>query len=104
MFNNNMSTVSNPTQHSTTVPNPTKTYKPDFVFVVQLHSGKFVIGQANNPAKRIAAINSGLNPLVKGSLQINNIVGIKEQNEERSLISTVKKYVDRFGVSNVIAV
>ena len=99
-----MQTVSKSTQHSTAVQATIKTYKPDFVFVVQLHSGKFVIGQANNPAKRIAAINSGLNPLVKGSLQINNIVGIKEQTEERSLISTVNKFVDTYGIDNVITV
>ena len=99
-----MQTVSKSTQHSTAVTTTTKTYKPDFVFVVQLHNGKFVIGQANNPAKRIAAINSGLNPLVKGSLQINNIVGIKEQTEERSLISTVNKFVDTYGLDNVITV
>ena len=100
-----MHSVSIP-QHSTTptTSKATKSYRPDFVFVVQLHSGQFVIGQAANPAKRIAAINSGLNPLVKGSLQINNIVGIKEQNEDRSLISTVKLYVDKYGVSNVITV
>tara|TARA_R110002012_G_scaffold221941_2_gene393421 strand:- start:28 stop:330 length:303 start_codon:yes stop_codon:yes gene_type:complete len=100
-----MHSVSIPQQLTTpTTSKATKSYRPDFVFVVQLHSGQFVIGQAANPAKRIAAINSGLNPLVKGSLQINNIVGIKEQNEDRSLISTVKLYVDKYGVSNVITV
>ena len=99
-----MQTVIQSTQQSTAVQATTKTYKPDFVFVVQLHDSRYVIGQANNPAKRIAAINSGLNPLVKGSLQINNIVGIKEQTEERSLISTVNKFVDTYGLDNVITV
>ena len=99
-----MQAISNTTQQQSTAVSTTKTYKPDFVFVVQLHDGRFVIGQANNPAKRIAAINSGLNPLVKGSLQINNVVGIKEQTEERSLISTINKFVDTYGIDNVITV
>ena len=99
-----MHTAIQSTQQQSTAVSPTKTYRPDYVFVVQLHNGKFVIGQANNPAKRIAAINSGLNPLVKGSLQINNIVGIKEQTEERSLISTVNKFVDAYGIDNCITV
>ncbi|WP_136988967.1 hypothetical protein [Synechococcus sp. UW140] len=97
-----MQAISNTTQtKQSTAP---KTYRPDFVFVVQLHSGKFVIGQANNPSKRIAAINSGLNPSVKGTLQINNIVGIKEQTEQRSLISVVNMFVNKYGVDNVITV
>ena len=99
-----MQAISNTTQQHSTAVATNKAYRPDYVFVVQLHDSRYVIGQANNPAKRIAAINSGLNPLVKGSLQINNVVGIKEQTEERSLISTVNKFVDTYGIDNVITV
>ena len=81
-----------------------KNYKPDFVFVIQLHDGRFVIGQGNNPAKRIASINSGLNPAIKGSLQVNRILNIKEQNEHRSFAGVVHQFCERYGEANVIAV
>lgn len=81
-----------------------KDYKPDYIFVVQLHNGKFVVGQANNPTKRIASINSGYNKLVKGSLQVNRIIGIKEQNNERTFAGVVKTFCDRHGEDAVIAV
>lgn len=81
-----------------------KDYKPDYIFVIQLHNGKFVVGQANNPTKRIASINSGYNKLVKGSLQVNRIVSIKEQNEDRAFAGVVKTFCERFGEDSVIAV
>ena len=81
-----------------------KNYKPDFIFVLQLHSGQIVVGQANNPAKRVASINSGLNPLIKGSLQVNRIIGIKEQKGDRTFASVVSKFCERYGEANVIAV
>lgn len=81
-----------------------KDCKPDYIFVIQLHNGKFVVGQANNPAKRIASINSGYNQLVNGSLQVNCIVGIKEQNEDRSFAGVVRTFCERFGENSVIAV
>lgn len=81
-----------------------KSYRPDYVFVVQLHSGVFVIGQAHNPAKRIASINSGLNPSIKGSLQINRVIGVKEQSEERTFAGVVRKFCKQYGEDKVIAV
>lgn len=81
-----------------------KDYKPDYIFVIQLHNGKFVVGQANNPAKRIASINSGYSKLVKGSLQVNCIVGIKEQNEDRTFAGVVKTFCDKYGQDAVIEV
>ncbi len=76
----------------------------DYVYVVQLHDGRFVIGAANNPCKRIAELNTGWYDAVPKSLQVNNIVGIKEQNEERTLMSVTSKFCDRYGVDNVITI
>ena len=81
-----------------------KNYKPDYIFVVQLNDGRYAVGQAHNPTRRICAINSGLNPLVKEALQIYRIVGIQPQNEERDLISVVTKLSKRFGNDRVLAV
>ena len=92
------------TASATTQNVETKNYKPDFIFVIQLHDGRFVIGQGNNPAKRIASINSGLNPAIKGSLQVNRIVNIKEQNEDRSFAGVVTQFCNRYGQEKVIAV
>ena len=80
------------------------TYVPDYIFVVQLHDGRYAIGQANNATKRIAAINSGHNPLIKGSLQIHRVVGVKEQNETRTFAGVVQRFCDKVGQENVIAV
>ena len=78
--------------------------KQRYVFVLQLHNGKFVIGSATNAAKRVAAINSGMNPAITKTLQVNRIIGIRPCNETRSLPSVVAKYCQRFGENNVIAV
>lgn len=81
-----------------------ESYVPDYVFVAQLHDGRYVIGQANNPAKRIASINSGHNPLIKASLQINRIIGVKPQDEQRTFAGVVQSFCDRYGSENVVAV
>ena len=78
--------------------------KQRYVFVLQLHNGKYVIGSATNAAKRVAAINSGMNPAITKTLQVNRIIGIRPCNETRSLPSVVAKYCERFGEDNVIAV
>jgi hypothetical protein len=78
--------------------------KQEFIFVLQLHSGKLVIGKATNAAKRIAAINSGVSPFVKGTLQINRILAVKPVTAERTLPSTVSKFCDRYGADKVITV
>ena len=82
----------------------TQGYVPAYVFVIQLIDGRFVIGQAENPSKRIASINSGHNPAVPKTLQVHTIIGVKEQNGERSFASVVSKFCETYGEANVIAV
>ena len=79
-------------------------YVPKYVFVLQLHSGKHVIGHSDKPAKMIAAINSGLYPQVKEGLQVNRIIGVKEQTEQRTFAGTVKQFCEKFGEDNIVVV
>ena len=81
----------------------TKT-KTIYVFVAQLKTGSYIVGQSTNPSKRLCAINSGLNPSIPEKLMIHRIAGIKEITEERNLILTFKKLEARLGKGNVIAV
>ena len=81
----------------------TKTYRPDWIYICQLHDGRCAIGQASNPSKRISALNSGFHPLVPQSLAVNSILGIKEQNEERTFSGVVAKFCERYGTENVLA-
>ena len=93
------------TNQSTTFQSDVKSpAKEQHIFVLQLHDGKFVVGQASNPCKRIAAINSGLNMHIKKSLMVNRIVGIKERTKERTLEGVVYKYCTKYGADNVITV
>ena len=78
--------------------------KEEFIFCLQLNNGKIVVGKATNPCRRIASINSGLNPYVKGALQVNRILGIKEVTAERNLPSVVARFCDKYGSDKVIAV
>ena len=82
----------------------TKKYTADYIFVIQLFDGRYVIGQANNPCKRICSINSGYNSAVPKPLQVSRIIGIKEQNDERTLIGVVTKYAEHYGDNAVICV
>ena len=75
-----------------------------YVFVLQLHNGQLVIGQASNPCRRIAAINSGMNKAIKESLQINKIIGVKEITSTRNLMNVVKKFCDRCGSERIITI
>jgi len=75
-----------------------------FIFALQLHDGRYVIGSGTNAAKRIAAINSGLNKFIPQSLMVNRVLDIKPETEERSLPSVVAKFCDRFGEDRVIVV
>ena len=75
-----------------------------YVFVLQLHNGQLVIGQASNPCRRIAAINSGMNKAIKESLQINKIIGVKEITSTRNLMTVVKKFCDRCGSERIITI
>ena len=90
--------------NSTTNTQVTKNYKPNYIFVLHLVDGRFVVGQGNNPSKRIASINSGMNPAITKSLQVYKIVGVKEQCEERTFAGVVKQFCEEYGQDNVIAV
>jgi predicted GIY-YIG superfamily endonuclease len=68
------------------------TYSRGYIFVVQQYDGTLVIGSAQEPVRRIAAINSGLNPNIKKSLTIKKIWGIKPVSEQRTYRSTVEKF------------
>jgi hypothetical protein len=75
-----------------------------YIFVLQLHDGRYVIGQAANPCKRIAAINSGHNRAIPKSLQVNRVIGIKPIDEHRNLPGVVNIWADKVGVERVVAV
>ena len=77
--------------------------KQNWIFVVQLNSGIYVVGQATNPSRRICSINSGYNRAVPEPLSIFRVVGIKKQTEERNLMSVTKQLCDRFGSDRVLA-
>ena len=83
---------------------PAINYKAEWVFVLQLNDGRYLVGTASNPSRRIAAINSGMNKAVPEPLSVYRVVGIKEQTEERTLISVTKQLCDRFGEGRVVAV
>ena len=76
--------------------------KHSFVFVVKLIDGRYAIGSANNVAHKIAALNSGLLPQVKKSLQVSRIIGVKDINNERNLPSVVSKFVTSKGLDRVV--
>ena len=101
----NASTIASTTKvNQTTSERTAKNYKAEWVFVLQLVSGVYVVGAATNPSRRIAAINTGYNKAIPDALSVYRIVGIKEQTEERTLISVTKQLCDRFGSDRVIAV
>ena len=81
-----------------------KNYKAEWVYVVQLNDGRYVVGTATNPSRRISSLNSGMNKAVPEPLSIYRIVGIQPQTEERTLISVTTKLCDRFGADRVVAV
>ena len=91
------------TQLQTTTTTRAENYVPKWIFCLQLNDGRYVIGHANNAARRISNINSGCNPAVK-SLSVNRIIGIKEQNEERTLAGVVAKFCDKYVANRVITV
>ena len=98
----NASTIASTTKVNRTT--AVKNYKAEWVYVVQLNDGRYVVGTATNPSRRICALNSGMNKAVPEPLSVYRIVGIKEQTEERSLISVTKQLCDRFGSDRVLAV
>lgn len=100
-----MKSISVTQQHSqSTQEQQNKSYRPTYVFVLQLVDGKYCIGQANNAARRVAAINSGLNNAVPKPYQVYKIVGIKKQNEHRTLVSVVKRFADKYGDDRIVVV
>ena len=78
--------------------------KQRYVFVLQLHTGEFVIGTSEKPGYRIADINFGLNSNVPRSLQVNRIIGIKECNQDRNQLTVYNHFVERYGAKKVIPV
>lgn len=78
--------------------------KERFVFVCQLHDGRYVVGSATNPGKRITALNSGHNPAVPKALQVNRVIGIKPVEEGRNIVTVFKRFEERYGEGNVIAI
>ena len=98
------------TLETTTASTTTRQYsaqpkqKQTFVFVLELHDGRFVIGQAANACRRISAFNSGLTPGFPKPLMVKRIVGVKDRTEDRCIISTYKRFADQYGADNVIAV
>lgn len=92
-----LSTLASPTTRQ----QQQKTNKTYFVFVVQQHDGTFVIGEATNPAKRIAAINSGYCPFIPQPMSIARIVDVRETGENRSLVSVVKYFCDKYSADKV---
>ena len=78
--------------------------KERFVFVVQLKDGRYAVGSGTNPAKRIAALNSGLNQSLPKSLQVHRIVGIKPVNADRNEVIVFGKFEARYGQGKVLAV
>ena len=77
--------------------------KKQWIFVCQLNDGRYIVGSATNPSRRIASINSGMNKAVPTPLSIYRIVGIKEQTESRNLMSVTAKFCERLGNDRVLA-
>jgi hypothetical protein len=88
-------------ESQTTYTQDSTSTKPLFVYVIQLHSGQYVIGQASNAARKIALINSGLSTHVQGSLQVNRIIAVKEVTPDRTLPIVVANFCKRFGNDRV---
>ena len=97
-----LSTV-NKTEATTTTTSSTSTHNTH-IFVLKLHDGRFIVGQAANVARRIASINSGLNPMLPKALLVKEIVGVKPITEERNYVSTVRRFCDQYGTDAVVAV
>ena len=81
-----------------------KTYTKPYIFALMLVDGRIVIGQASNVAKRVCAINAGSNRAIPEPLQVYKLLGVREQNEQRTLCSVVKHFCDKYGANKVIAV
>ena len=79
-------------------------YVKSHIFVCLLNSGKFVIGQTNNASKSIAELNSGMYPQVPQILQVARVMGVKEQDEERTFAGTVAKFCNEYGSDKVISI
>ena len=91
-------------QSNSTIKKSNNKYTADYLFVVQLHDGRYVIGASNNPGKTIASLNTGYYNAVPKSLQVNRIIGIKDQTEERRLMTVVSKFCSKYGDDNVIVI
>lgn len=92
------------TLETTTQTNVQVKVKERSVFVLQLFDGRFVIGSATNPCRRITALNSGMNRAIPKTLQVNRIIGIRPMNADRTVVSVFKMFEEKYGEGNVIAV
>ena len=92
------------TQSNSTANLNNNKYLAEFVWVVQLHDGRFVIGADNKPGKVIANLNTGFYSAIPKSLQVNKIIAIKDQNEQRRLMTVVAKFCSKYGEDNVIVI
>ena len=78
------------------------TTKHKFVYVIQLNNGKYCVGTSDKPYRCIAKINSGMHRMIPEKQTVYRVVGIKDQTEDRNLITTVKKISDKAGIENTI--
>jgi hypothetical protein len=92
------------TEATTSTTNQSTSTHNTHIFVLKLHDGRFIVGQAANVARRIASINSGLNPMLPKALLVKEIVGVKPITEERNYVSTVRRFCDQYGTDAVVAV
>ena len=98
-----MHTVTAAQTNSTTTTSNTN-YLAKYIFAVQLHDGRFVIGASDRPGRTIANLNTGWYNAVPKALQVNNIIAIKDQNEDRRLMNVVAKFCAKYGDNNVIVI
>lgn len=86
-------------------PSPSTTaYVNDWIFAVQLLDGRVVLGLADNAAKRIATLNSGLTRAVPKKHQVFKVLGIKKQEDGRNLIGTYNKFLEQLGPEMVVVI
>ena len=102
--NQQLGSVEPKTATSEQVTSSSVSYKQAWVFVLQLTTGEYVVGTASNPSRRISSINSGMNKSIPVPLSVYRVVGVKEQTEERTLISVTKQLCDRYGSERILVV
>ena len=102
--NQQLGSVEPKTATSEQVTSSSVSYKQAWVFVLQLTTGEYVVGTASNPSRRISSINSGMNKSIPVPLSVYRVVGVREQTEERTLISVTKQLCERYGSERILVV